>query len=95
MNDSAFLYGLTLSETATCYNFMLAHLIRSHAFHETVSPNHLAGTRKAYRISWCMYVAATLLALVWPLVSFAVYVIMAAYFLLPHGVDADITGPKD
>ncbi len=49
MSAAAFLYGLTLSTTATCYNLMLNHLVRTRAF-----------------------------------------VIIAAYYLVPRGLDSDI-----
>jgi uncharacterized membrane protein len=90
MHASAFLYGLVLTETATCYNLMLNHLIRVGAFEERVSEATLAATVRAYRIGWGVYAAATVLALVLPVASFAAYVAIAVYYLIPRGVDADI-----
>ncbi len=90
MHASAFLYGLVLTETATCYNLMLNHLIRVGAFDERVSEATLAATVRAYRVGWAVYAAATLLALVLPVASFAAYVAIAVYYLIPRGVDADI-----
>lgn len=90
MHASAFLYGLTLTQTATCYNFMLNHLIRVGAFNERVSPATLAATVRAYRVGWAVYGGATLLALLLPVASFAAYVAIAVYYLIPRGVDADI-----
>lgn len=90
MRASAFLYGVTLSATATAYNLMLGHLARTHAFSAGVSAATIAGTVRAYRIGWTVYVTATLLALVLPVASFAAYVLIAVYYLVPHGVDADI-----
>jgi uncharacterized membrane protein len=95
MSAAAFLYGLALSETATCYNFMLAHLIRSRAFRAEIPEERIFATRKAYRIGWAIYAGATVLALVRPLASFAAYVAVAVYYLLPRGVDDDITAQAD
>jgi len=86
------LYGVTLSWTAICYNVMLAHLVRVRAFHSGVSTSTVAATVRAYRTGLIVYVAATLLALVLPAVSFAAYVLVALYYLIPRGVDADIRG---
>ncbi len=90
MPAAAFLYGLTLFETATCYNFLLDHLLRSHAFRDDVGKTTIAATLRAYRVGWIVYGAATLLALVLPIVSFAAYGGIAIYYLIPRGVDADI-----
>jgi uncharacterized membrane protein len=90
MHASAFLYGLVLTETATCYNLMLNHLIRVGAFQERVSNAMIAATVRAYRVGWAVYAGATLLALLLPVASFAAYVAIAAYYLIPRGVDADI-----
>ncbi len=91
MRASAFLYGLTLSTTATAYNLMLAHLVRAKAFH-SVSEQTINATVRAYRTGWIVYIAATLLALVFPVVSFAAYIIIAAYYLVPRGLDSDTGG---
>ena len=89
---ATFLYGLVLSYCSTIYNLMLAHLIRVRAFAPSVTPQTVAATVRAYRVGWIGYVAATLLALVLPVVSFAAYVAIAAYYLVPRGVDDDIAG---
>ena len=49
---STFLYGLALSATATAFNLLLAHLIRSQAFADGVSRTTVAATVRAYRIGW-------------------------------------------
>jgi TMEM175 potassium channel family protein len=90
MHASTFLYGLTLSATATAYNLLLMHLIRSHAFHHGVTKAALGATARAYRIGWAGYMSATLLALWLPVVSFGTYLAIALYYLIPRGVDADI-----
>ena len=89
MKASTFLYGLALSTTATAFNVMLNHLVRAHAFHSSVSDATIAATVRAYRTGWVVYGAATVLALVFPLVSFAAYIIIALYYLVPRGLDAD------
>jgi uncharacterized membrane protein len=90
MRSSTFLYGVILSWTATAYNLMLMHLVRAHAFAAHVTPATLSPTIRAYRTGWVTYVLAMLLALWLPIVSFAAYVAIALYYLVPRGVDADI-----
>jgi TMEM175 potassium channel family protein len=90
MRASAFLYGLTLTATATAYNVLLAHLVRSHAFRGDVTKTAVATTVRAYRIGWAGYTMATLLALWLPIVSFGAYLAIAIYYLVPRGVDADM-----
>jgi uncharacterized membrane protein len=91
MHASTFLYGLTLSFTGTVYNLMLAHLIRTGSFRPDVGSAVLQQTVRAYRIGWITYVVAMLLALVEPVLSFAAYVGIAIFYLVPRGVDADIS----
>ncbi len=38
-----------------------------------------------------VYVGATLVALVLPVVSFALYLFVVAYFLVPRGADSDVS----
>jgi hypothetical protein len=71
---------------------VLWHLIRSRAFVEAVTPERIDGTVTAYRIGWLTYAAATLVALFVPLASFALYVLIAGYYLVPRGVDDDLDG---
>jgi uncharacterized membrane protein len=92
MRASTFLYGLTLTGTATAYNVLLAHLVRSRAFRGDVTRTAVATTVRAYRIGWAGYTMATLLALWLPIVSFGAYLAIAIYYLVPRGVDADIEG---
>ncbi|MBV8638448.1 MAG: DUF1211 domain-containing protein [Candidatus Eremiobacteraeota bacterium] len=93
MHTSTFLYGVVLTYCSTVYNLMLAHLIRSRAFRTDISPETVRGTLNAYRTGWTTYVAATLIALVAPLVSFAAYIFVTLYYLIPHGVDRDLGTP--
>jgi len=88
---STFLYGLTLSYCATVYNLMLGHLVGRRAFAPSVSEAAVASTARAYRIGWAGYAIATLLALIFPVVSFGAYIAIAMYYLVPRGVDTDIT----
>ncbi|HEY1977434.1 MAG TPA: TMEM175 family protein [Candidatus Baltobacteraceae bacterium] len=90
MPASAFLYGVVLSYCATIYNALLAHLVRRRAFLDTVGGATIASTVLAYRIGWAIYVVSTLLALVAPAVSFAAYLAVAGYYLIPRGIDADM-----
>ncbi len=90
MHASTFLYGLTLTLTATAYNILLAHLVRSRAFRSDVTRTAVATTVRAYRIGWVGYTMATLLALWVPILSFGAYLSIAIYYLVPRGVDADI-----
>ena len=89
MHASTFLYGLVLSFCATGFNGMLAHLVREGAFYNGVS-DAVAQTVRSYRVAWGTYVGAMLLALIAPTVSFAAYVALAIYFLIPRGIDADL-----
>jgi uncharacterized membrane protein len=89
LSASAFLYGAVLSTSATFYNLMLWHLVRSRSFAPEVSPVAIAATVSGYRIGWFVYVGATLLALLWPIVSFALYLSIVGYFLIPRGADSD------
>jgi uncharacterized membrane protein len=95
MPASTFLYGLVLSSCSTFYNLMLMHLVRSHAFAPEVEPETIAFTVQAYRTGWIGYVAATILALAVPILSFAAYLAIVIYYLVPRGVDSDITKISD
>ena len=89
LSASTFLYGLVLSTCATFYNLMLAHLVRSEAFEPDIDPATIAATVRGYRTGWVVYLAATLVALVLPVVSFALYLAIVVYFLVPRGADSD------
>jgi len=89
LTASTFLYGIALTCCSTAYNLMLVHLMRVHAFDPTVTRAILARTVRAYRIGWVGYFVAMLVALIAPVASFAAYLVIAGYYLIPHGVDAD------
>lgn len=89
LSASTFLYGVVLSCCATFYNLLLLHLARSGAFAPEVPPATIAATIRGYRIGWFVYVGATLVALVLPIVSFAAYLTVVIYFLVPRGADSD------
>jgi uncharacterized membrane protein len=90
LKSSTFLYGVTLSTTATCYNMMLNRLVRARAFAPWVSEQTIRGTVTAYRVGWITYVAATIVALFFPIAAFAAYLAIAVYYVIPRGVDSDI-----
>lgn len=90
MHASTLLYGLVLSWCSIAYNLMLNHLVRHNAFESSVSAEAIAGTVRAYRVGLLTYLAATLLSLVLPLLSFAAYILIALYYLVPRGVDTDL-----
>jgi TMEM175 potassium channel family protein len=90
MHGSTFLYGVTLTYTATIYNVMLQHLIKARAFVPSVTGDMLRETLTAYRVGWVTYAIAMVLALWIPLASFAAYIAIAIYYLIPRGVDEDL-----
>jgi uncharacterized membrane protein len=92
LKSSTFLYGLTLSTTATAYNLMLMRLVTSRAFAASVSERTIRRTVTAYRVGWITYGGATIVALFLPVVAFAAYLAIAVYYVIPRGVDSDIDG---
>jgi uncharacterized membrane protein len=94
MRSATFLYGLTLTSSSTAYNLLLGHLARSGAFAPDVSPSTIRGTVVAYRVGWVTYTVATLTSLVAPPLSFALYLLLVGYYLVPRGVDTDLVGPS-
>ncbi len=72
------------------YPAMPPHLVRRRAFIDSVDDAAVKWTVRTYRVGWGIYVLATLLALLAPIASFAAYVAVAIYYLVPRGVDADI-----
>lgn len=89
LSASTFLYGLVLSICATFYNLMLLHLAQTNAFEPQVDKAAIDATVRGYRMGWLIYVGAMLLALVLPIASFALYLVVVAYFLVPRGADSD------
>ena len=87
---AAFVYGLALSETATAYNLLINRLVRTKAFHESVAPETIAATVRGYRIGWIGYAVAALLSFVQPIASFAAYLAIALFYVVPRGADSDI-----
>jgi len=92
MTSSTFLYGLTLTCSAIAFNLLLSHLVRASAFHGNVSPATIRQTTIAYRVGLATYAIAMLASLIEPALSFALYLLVAAYFMIPRGVDADLAG---
>jgi uncharacterized membrane protein len=90
MRTSTFLYGLVLTTIAILFNLLLKHLIDAHAFVQDVTADVIKPTVVAYRFGLIGYVCAMFLALASPAASFIAYLGIAAYYLIPRGLDADI-----
>jgi uncharacterized membrane protein len=91
LRPAAFLFGLTLTASSTAFNLLLAHLTRTKAFERRIPSATPRQTVVSYRIGLATYSAAMLTSLAAPLVSFGLYLLVAAFFLLPRGVDTDLT----
>jgi uncharacterized membrane protein len=89
MRASTFLYGLVLTVNSILYNLLLKHLIESGSFSEDVTAEVIKPTVVAYRFGLVGYACAMFLALVSPVASFIAYLGIAAYYLIPRGLDAD------
>jgi uncharacterized membrane protein len=92
VHASTLLYGATLAFCATANNVMLDRLVRIHAFRGGISDGAIARTVRAYCGAWITYMIAAVLPLIAPIISFASYLAIVMYFLVPRGVDADIEG---
>jgi len=90
MRSSTFLYGLTLTCSGSMYNLLITHLARSRAFAKNVTAATIRQTMIAYRVGWAIYGAATLISLIAPRLSFALYLVVVAYYLFPRGADTDL-----
>ena len=90
LRSAAFLYGLTLTSSATAYNLLLGHLVRSKAFARDIGKATVRQTVIAYRVGWVTYAIATLTSLVAPIPSFVLYMLIVAYYLVPRGADTDL-----
>lgn len=84
------LYGLTLVASAATYNALLQRLISKNAFKEFVTPNAIRETVFAYRVGLTVYTLATIVAFVFPVVSFWLYWAIAGFYLFPRGLDTDL-----
>jgi uncharacterized membrane protein len=84
MPASAFLYGLVLTACATFFNLMLMNLARSRAFAPEVSPSAVTAAIRGYRLGWIVYALITLIAIVAPIVSFGLYILLIVYFFVPR-----------
>ena len=89
MKASTFLYGAVLSVCSTFYNAMLWHLAKSGAFAPEVTKATISGTIRGFRTGLFVYYSAMLLALVFPIASFALYLLIVVYFFVPRGADSD------
>lgn len=90
MRASAFLYGVTLSAKATAYNLMLGHFGSNPRIQRRRErgDDRRDGARVPDRLDRVRHGDAARPRL--PVASFAAYVLIAVYYLVPHGVDADI-----
>lgn len=84
MPASTFFYGLVLTACATFFNLMLTNLARSRAFSPEVGDDAIASAVRGYRLGLVVYAAVTLLAIVEPIVSYALYVLLVVYFFTPR-----------
>jgi uncharacterized membrane protein len=90
LRPSTFLYGATLTCSSILFNLLVHHLRRTRAFLPNFTEELIRQTAVAYRTGLVVYFVATMTALVAPPLSFALYLLVAAYFLFPRGVDTDI-----
>jgi uncharacterized membrane protein len=88
-HSSTFLYGAVLTYCSTIYNALLAYLVRKNAFRPEVGDDLIKATVVAYRVGWITYALAMVLALIVPIASFAMYIIITFYYAVPRGVDTD------
>lgn len=90
MHASTFLYGMVLTATSILFNILLWHLINSRAFSADVTAEVIKPTVIAYRVGLVVYAGAMMFALVSPPASFAAYLAIVAYFVVPRGLDSDL-----
>ena len=86
---SAFLYGVILTACAAFFNLTLRNLVRSRAFTPEVDERAIAVTMRDYRRGLLVYAGVALLALLLPIVSFALYVLIVVYFFVPRGNESN------
>jgi TMEM175 potassium channel family protein len=89
MPASSFFYGLVLTACAAFFNLMLTNLARSRAFSPEIGDDAIASAVRGYRLGLVVYVAVTLLAIVAPIVSFALYILLVLYFFVPRRTRAE------
>lgn len=90
LRPAAVLYGLTLTAASITYNGLLHYLIARKMFCSFVTPAALRDTVFHYRVGLAVYIAATIIAFIFPVVSFALYWAITLYYFFPRGVDADL-----
>ena len=84
---ATFFYGFVLTVASTAYNLMLMHVVKARLFSQKISPSRVAQTVVNYRIGLFIYAVAMLVSLLAPLVSYLAYILIAAFYLIPRGVD--------
>jgi uncharacterized membrane protein len=85
LRPAALLYGLTLTSSSIAFNLLLAHLDKTKAFEHCVAASLVRQT-----VGLGTYFVALLTSFVAPLLSFGLYLRVAAFFLFPRGVDTDL-----
>jgi uncharacterized membrane protein len=89
MPAAAFFYGVVLTACATFFNVMLANLVRARGFAPEVGDAAIRSAVRGYRLGLIVYAAVTLLALVAPIVSFGLYLLLVIYFFVPRRTRAE------
>ena len=83
---SAFVYGFTLTWTATAFRLIIGH-IAAVPSRNNYEPDEIKTTIFRYNLGLAVYSSAMIVAIFAPLVSIAAYILLAIYFFLPGGVD--------
>jgi uncharacterized membrane protein len=91
MRTSTFMYGITLTLSATMFNALAYHLTRARAFSNAVDAATIKQTVRAYRFGWLGYLLAAFVSFASPIASFALYLLIGLYFFIPRGIDSDLT----
>jgi uncharacterized membrane protein len=94
MRTSTFMYGITLTLSASMYNALAYHLVRTHAFADSVDDATIGQTVRTYRLGWLAYLVAALVSFAAPVASFALYLLICLCFYAPRGVDSDLPSAK-
>jgi uncharacterized membrane protein len=87
---AAFTYGLTLTVTAVCFSALWFYAVRAKLLRSDADPATVAGISRSYLPGAPLYLTATLLALVLPNLSVAMYAGIALFYV----VESSIFGRK-
>ena len=75
------LYGVDLLGAAIAYEILTHSLINQHSKHSSLARAHGRGTKE--KISILLYAIAIPLAFIFPIVSYVLYIVVAAMWLMP------------